>query len=229
MRWYHRRWNLTAAVVTKFIDKWVFSAKLTPGTRRVAYFKYIRAVRPGNPEAGKKVWVPGMPTINVGAYFPGSITTACQPTTLIVAEQVRFSDLAPSRPAVFSVLVTASSIMEAAAAAKGLRTGFRPHPLLEFEWLREQRKSTVAKLLRVSLRLRHRRFPALTLWMLRDIDVDWLLPHHFSVAVTVPPPSPLTELLAFAEWELNVTTTTDNGATVRDTNVVLEDARFVAT
>jgi hypothetical protein len=92
-RWYRRRWELDAypQLNNKFIDKWIFSAQLKPGDRRTAYFKYVRLVRPQEPGSGKVVWEQGMPSITVSSFFPGTITTRCQPVAAIEASKVTVS------------------------------------------------------------------------------------------------------------------------------------------
>lgn len=139
-RWYYRRWDLPPSQNNKFIDKWVFSALLTAGSSRTAFFKYVRLVRPGRPDAGKKVWEPEMAPIVVNTYFPGSITTRCQPLNVIEALEPTVHPSPASKGGraartwvSFSTVVTASRLDDADASSGPVSAGSSttsPPPLL---------------------------------------------------------------------------------------------------
>uniref|UniRef100_A0A7S1MJD8 Uncharacterized protein n=1 Tax=Neobodo designis TaxID=312471 RepID=A0A7S1MJD8_NEODS len=117
-RWYHRRWDLDdyPSLEKKFIDKWVFSALLRPGERRTAYFKHVRLVRPSDPGSGKKIWEQGMPPISVSSYFPGTITTKCQPIVAVEASEVAvwppsMLERRPGRTVALSLVLRAEALV----------------------------------------------------------------------------------------------------------------------
>jgi hypothetical protein len=273
-KWYYRRWDVSS-LSGKYIDKWVFSALLRPGLRRIAYYRYVRLVRPGEPDAGKKVWEGGMAPIAINTYFPGTITSKCQSLMILEGAEVTFtvnappletpSEIAqtrkanesPSRPrsVVLSTTLIATSLNiseNTATATAGTPSlippvvpaptcPYQPTALGHLRALESARLDYAAanyttRIFAVSARLRHVEYPALTLWSftgnpespLVSLDTPRELPVVLSFTLPLPPASPLTTLLARAQWEVNVTTATVGIEGFVNTTIVMEPFSQVA-
>lgn len=74
-KWYKRQFGLNA-VEGKYVDKFVLSAFVTPGSTVTAFFKYIRIVR--GTEVRKAIFDSGSEPPTVNPTFPGTITASCQ-------------------------------------------------------------------------------------------------------------------------------------------------------
>lgn len=98
-QWYKRRWEI-GSQAGKYIDKFVFSAFLKPGTKATAFFRYVRIVKratdmnTGQPvfEPRRIVYEEGSEPPSVNVYFPGKIETSCQSEVIVNAESLDMPD-----------------------------------------------------------------------------------------------------------------------------------------
>ena len=116
-RWYKRRWSMEP-VIGRYVDKFVLSAYVTAGATRTAFLRLWRIIKVTNgaEEVRKAIFSDGGNSLIANSYFPGTVTTSCQATTIVegVTSSVSGLSRSPAAPHVLTLggFVTATRLLE---------------------------------------------------------------------------------------------------------------------
>ena len=218
-KWYKRSWRLSSDLEGRYIDKFVFSAFIVPGTTATAFFKYIRVVRKHG-EGKKIIFEEGHEPMSVNTYFPGTITTSCQHVTLVEATDVSFVregsarlpgqggdwdvsarwwSLEPGKTAILRGQITTRDLDDVAAPdhhREGqIDTCSWGSPLDQFRQLRRA-QATHVNLMKVVVNLRHGLYSDVTLMPL------WSFHHNHSSPIFQHPPLPFFAVASIPPWNI---------------------------